>query len=221
MEFRALARGLRARPTPWLLNTPRIMQQQPILLSTLRFNSSASSPQPPSASTPTQTTTEASSPSTESTPAPQDAAPKSATSDFDAILNKLDLGARPEPTDTAKNYRNRHIADQISGTTFASAARDLAAVSLASRATELKLGPSLGRQVHVEPEKGVDIAAAIRLLESTCAQNRVKHSANEQRFHVRKGMVRKNLRRSRWRKLFKFSFNETVKKIQRMQAQGW
>lgn len=221
MEFRALARGLRARPTPWLLNTPRIQHSN--ILTTLRYNSSSSSPQEP-IKTPTQTT--GSSPSAQATtPTPTETViqteetTKSAASDFDDILNKLELGNRSgsqrAPT------RSSRIADAISGTMFPSASRDGVAGQLASRKTELKLGPTLGRQVHVEPEKGVDLGAAIRILEVTCSANKIKYQATSQRFHVRKGMKRKELKRSRWRRLFKFSFGETVKKIQRMQAQGW
>lgn len=50
---------------------------------------------------------------------------------------------------------------------------------------------------------------------------RVGRGVNQQKFHVRKGMVRKQKKMMRWKKLFKFSFQGTVKKIQRMQAQGW
>ncbi|KAJ5113249.1 hypothetical protein N7456_001783 [Penicillium angulare] len=210
MEFRLMARGLRARPTPWLLNTPRI--QQPIL-STLRYNSSSSAPKPDTKpAKPTETPTEA------STTSPKAEGSKSAASDFNEILNKLDLGARTQPAEPNRGLQTRRIADVIAGTTWSSSSRNS---GLSGQKTEMKLGPSLGRQVHVEPERGVDIASAIRMLESNLSRNGVKHQANAQRFHVRKGMERKVKRRMRWRKLFKFSFNETVKKIQRMQAQGW
>lgn len=92
---------------------------------------------------------------------------------------------------------------------------------LGNRKTELKLGPTLGRQVLVEPERGMDLASAIRVLQSTVAVNRVKHDSFAQKFHVRRGAMRKQLRRDRWRRLFKFSFQETVKKIQKMRNQGW
>ncbi|KAJ5281676.1 hypothetical protein N7478_007048 [Penicillium angulare] len=212
MEFRLMARGLRAKPTPWLLNTPRI--QQPIL-STLRYNSSSSTPKPDTKQAkPTETPTEAS--TTTTSPKAQDS--KSAASDFNEILNKLDLGARTQPAEPNRGLQTRRIADVIAGTTWSSSSRES---GLAGRKTDMKLGPSLGRQIHVEPERGIDLASAIRMLEATCSRNGVKHQANAQRFHVRKGMERKIKRRMRWRKLFKFSFNETVKKIQRMQAQGW
>ena len=85
----------------------------------------------------------------------------------------------------------------------------------------MKLGPTLGRQAHVEPERGTDLASALRKLQSTISQNKIRQEASAQRFHVRKGMVRKQKKMARWKRLFKFSFQGTVQKIQRMQAQGW
>ncbi|KAJ5915218.1 hypothetical protein N7454_011113 [Penicillium verhagenii] len=213
MEFRALARGLRARPSTRLF-TPRIQHSN--ILTTLRYNSSSSGPQEPtihqlskqgSAKTPTDPSQSAQSTPEEST--------------FNGILDELELQNANRPGSDRAPVRSKGIADAISGTMFPSAARDGVAGQLASRKTELKLGPTLGRQIHVEPERGVDLPAAIRMLEVTCSSNQIKQQSIQQKFHVRKGMKRKELRRSRWRKLFKFSFNETVKKIQRMQAQGW
>jgi hypothetical protein len=89
------------------------------------------------------------------------------------------------------------------------------------RRVELKLGPTLGRQVHVEPEKGVDLTTALRVLQGNISTNKLRAQWHGQKFHVRRGQMRKNLRMERWRKLFKFSFKETVNKIQRMRAQGW
>ncbi|CRG91401.1 hypothetical protein PISL3812_08449 [Talaromyces islandicus] len=85
----------------------------------------------------------------------------------------------------------------------------------------MKLGPKLGRQIMVQNDKGVDCATAIRTLEMTCRSNHLRKQEASQRFHVRRGQARKNLRIQRWRKLFKFSFLETVKRIDRMRDQGW
>ncbi|OKL61946.1 hypothetical protein UA08_02584 [Talaromyces atroroseus] len=85
----------------------------------------------------------------------------------------------------------------------------------------MKLGTKLGRQVLVQNEKGVDCASALRTLQLSCNSNGIRRQANLQKFHVRRGQRRKDLRSQRWRKLFKFSFEETVKKIQRMRDQGW
>ncbi|KAJ5754505.1 hypothetical protein N7533_004048 [Penicillium manginii] len=232
MDTRLLARGLRARPTPWLLNQQPLFQQS-FLTSTLRYNSSSTSSQPPKQTTsdssekPTQkssaSTTAA---TTAAAPNPQGA---NSASDFDDILNKLDLGNRgTQSTDATNRGRGRRgLADSVSenvASLSASAGKhnqERMAQQLASRKMELKLGPTLGRQIHVEPERGVDLAAAIRNLQITCSTNKIKAQSFEQRFHKRKGAVRKEQKRMRWKKLFKFSFQETVKKIQRMQAQGW
>ena len=249
MDTRLLARGLRARPSPWLLNARQ--QQQPFFLTTLRYNSSNPSSQTTASSTSTASSSSSSSPSTatsapssssstgpssseqstpQTTPAPvEEQQPsskpqptKTVASDFDEILNKLDLGNRSILN--SKGEPRRIFSDAVSrsvGGVGSQAFKDRAAQQLASRKLELKLGPTLGRQVHVEPERGLDLPAAIRQLEITCSTNKIKSDAHEQKFHKRKGALRKELRRTRWRKLFRFSFQETVKKIQRMQAQGW
>lgn len=89
------------------------------------------------------------------------------------------------------------------------------------RPVNMKLGTKLGRQIFVQNDKGVDCASAIRMLQITCSTNGVRRQANLQKFHIRRGQRRKDLKSQRWRKLFKFSFDETVKKIQRMRDQGW
>lgn len=86
---------------------------------------------------------------------------------------------------------------------------------------QMKLGPSLGRQVIVDHSRGVDLASALRTLNANCATNKVRSQSNAQKFHVRRGQMKKNLRMARWRRLFKFSFNATVAKIKKMRAQGW
>lgn len=228
MHARFLARGLRDRPTPWVLSS-RLQPQTPrsILPSTLRHNSSDS----PSRTSPTEGNTQSTTgtpthqpteqPTTESNPN------KDQVSDFDEILNKLDLGKRSTTKPrivTNINNRRRVFSDSVSravtGGVGQSAWREQSA-QLANRKPELKLGPTLGRQVYVEPERGVDLPGAIRKLQMTVAVNKIKHQVNSQRYHVRRGALRKQLRRQRWRKLFRFSFQETVKKIQRMQTQGW
>lgn len=84
-----------------------------------------------------------------------------------------------------------------------------------------KLGPELGRQVLVEPERGFDLNAALRQLQINCSSNRVRAQKAQQKFHTRRGQKLKNLRRERWRKLFKFSFVKTIDRVQRMKQQGW
>ncbi|KAJ5787093.1 hypothetical protein N7457_002083 [Penicillium paradoxum] len=211
MDFRLLARGLRARPTPWL------QQQTPMhpfasLANAVRYNSSTSSPSKPFKPT---------SPTDEPTTVPE-AAKKTQkpTSDFDDILSRLELN-KPRG---APSSQRRVFSDALSravGQGAQSSLRSRSRAPLPTRKVELKLGPTLGRQAHVEPERGTDLASALRKLHTTIVQNKIKQEAHAQRFHIRKGMVRKQKKMLRWKKLFKFSFQGTVQKIQRMQAQGW
>ncbi|KAL1967047.1 hypothetical protein VTN77DRAFT_3571 [Rasamsonia byssochlamydoides] len=165
------------------------------------------------------------------TPTNNETAAKSNASlaDFDEIFNKLEIGNR-DAADTTQSMkesstsidmpqRRPYDPSSLSRAVAQSAETDNYRSSL--RRVELKLGPELGRQVYVEPEKGVDLPAALRFLQINCAVNRVRAQANFQRFHVRRGQRKKDLRMERWRKLFKFSFVKTVAKIQRMRAQGW
>ena len=83
----------------------------------------------------------------------------------------------------------------------------------------LRLKPTLGRTVEVN--QGSDLTRAFRTMEALCARNKVKHDQIKQRFHVRRGQMRKNLRISRWRKLFMEGFLEECKRVRRMRKQGW
>ncbi|KAJ5963716.1 Ribosomal protein S21 [Penicillium vulpinum] len=234
MDFRLLARSLRARPTPWLQQQTQL-HRVAFLTNGVRYNSSTSSPSPPFKPT---------SPTDEPTTAPETAkqAPKpiseldqSSTgpaapgvakqerkpvSDFDDILSRLDLNKPRE----ASSSQRRIFSDSLSravGEGAQSGYRARSRAPLPTRKVELKLGPTLGRQALVEPERGTDLGGALRKLQATLSQNSVRNDAHAQKFHVRKGMVRKQKKMQRWKKLFKFSFQGTVKKIQRMQAQGW
>lgn len=229
MDFRLLARSLRARPTPWLQQQTQL-HRVASLANGVRYNSSASSPTPPfkptsptdQPSTAPEVAKQAQKPTSEpSTAAPRAAQPaRKPVSDFDDILSRLDLSKPRE----ASSAQRRIFSDSLSravGEGAQSSYRARSRVPLPSRKVELKLGPTLGRQIQVEPERGTDLGAALRRLQATISQNSVRHDAHEQKFHVRKGMVRKQKKMLRWKKLFKFSFQGTVKKIQRMQAQGW
>ncbi|CAG8947219.1 unnamed protein product [Penicillium salamii] len=201
MDLRLMARGLRARPTPFLQQTQALPR---FSLLNVRYNSSDSSPKTPSQP-----------PATENKPEQ----PKP-VSDFDDILNKLDLNQRPRDNQNSHRIFSDSLARAV-GQGAQSAARLRSRPAVPVRKIELKLGPTLGRQAHVEPSRGTDLASAIRKLGQTIAQNKIRQDSASQRFHVRKGMVRKQKKMQRWKKLFKVSFQGTVKKIQRMQAQGW
>jgi small subunit ribosomal protein MRP21 len=83
----------------------------------------------------------------------------------------------------------------------------------------MKLNPSTGRSVMIGT--GIDVGRGIRLLEQSCARNRVKADANKQRFHERGGLKRKRLRRERWRKRFLDGFKATVGRVKQLKNQGW
>ncbi|KAL4927685.1 mitochondrial 37S ribosomal protein bS21m [Aspergillus undulatus] len=90
-----------------------------------------------------------------------------------------------------------------------------------NRKVQMKLGPSLGREVAVSAERGWDVEGSIKKLHRLLADNNVKYQELSQKFHVRRGQQKKILRIKRWRNLFKYSFSHTVGKIQRMRKQGW
>lgn len=219
MEARFLARALRASPASGLLSSRHIPQMQSPILSTIRYSSTNHPRRTPPAPTATPTQSNA----TESTPTTSGPAE---TQDLNALLDTLDLGNRAKAQATPGPAKRPDFANNVArnvsaGSGAYNSRRDQTASQLASRKLELKLGPTLGRRVQVEPERGVDLASAIRNLGSTVAANKIRQQARDQKFHTRKGAVRKEERRRRWRTLFRFSFQQTVKKIQRMQAQGW
>ncbi|PGH01586.1 hypothetical protein GX51_05151 [Blastomyces parvus] len=85
----------------------------------------------------------------------------------------------------------------------------------------LRLGPELGRTVAVDPKAGVDVATAFQMMETRVRRNKVKTMMMKQRFHVRRGQLKKQLRRERWQKLFKMSFQHTVARCEKLRKQGW
>lgn len=89
------------------------------------------------------------------------------------------------------------------------------------QAAPMKLDSSVGRTIHVNADKGIDVGRAFRMLEQRCAQNSVKRDFMRQRFHERPGLKRKRLKQERWRRRFKEGFRETVAMVGRMKKQGW
>lgn len=212
MEMRSLARCLRSGPiTSYAKQQPSILLRGQFLngARSVRYSSSDNGPSHPPLSNnqDTSSTSPSATPSRNTSQARQEPG----RSDYDEILDTLNLGGHKQSTSRDASSLSRAVGQSAGTDNY----RPI------GRRVELKLGPSLGRQVHVEPEKGVDFASAMRYLHSAVQQNRVAQDQRKQRFHVRRGQLRKNLRMERWRKLFKFSFGETVSKIQRMRAQGW
>lgn len=85
----------------------------------------------------------------------------------------------------------------------------------------MKLGPTLGKTVYVDNQRGIDVARAFRSMEIRVARNKVRYDANKQRFHERGGKKRKRLHSERWRKRFKLGFQAVVKRVLKMKKQGW
>lgn len=83
----------------------------------------------------------------------------------------------------------------------------------------MRLTPSTGRTVMIGA--GVDIGRGFRLLEQSCARNKVRSDFTRQRFHERGGLKRKRLRRERWRKRFLLGFQATVGRVKELRRQGW
>ncbi|EEP77321.1 predicted protein [Uncinocarpus reesii 1704] len=90
-----------------------------------------------------------------------------------------------------------------------------------SSQVELRLTPSLGRTVSVDHIRGFDVAKAFVHMEARCSANKVRQDEKAQRFHVRRGQRRKELRMERWRKTFKFAFQHTVNRCLALTRQGW
>ncbi|RHZ56198.1 mitochondrial 37S ribosomal protein bS21m [Aspergillus thermomutatus] len=217
MEARSVARCLRLRPTSSLYTT------QPIIVrgqNALRYFSTSNSlfQRSPASQKQPKPTTRA---PAQDQPKVQTSSTPSDSSDFDRILNQLNFNNSNRDATEGTQPTRRPLADPLSLSRAVSMSTEPDSYRQPLRRVELKLGPTLGRQVHVEPEKGVDLTSALRVLQGNISTNKVRAQWHAQKFHVRRGQMQKNLRMERWRKLFKFSFKETVNKIQRMRAQGW
>jgi len=94
-----------------------------------------------------------------------------------------------------------------------------ASITLVPRATRtVKSRPSIGRTVEVGPQ---GVARALQILGRECRDNNVRSDQIRDRFHERKGMKRKRLRRERWRRRFGEGFRATVRLVTEMRRKGW
>ncbi|KAL2834256.1 hypothetical protein BDW59DRAFT_137602 [Aspergillus cavernicola] len=213
MEMRSLTRCLRSRPTtsllythqPTLLHGQFFANRQPLLA--LRFssdwNSNSNSNRSPFPRQPPQ--------QSQSRQPPNANANANDNDSIDHLLNELNLSTS-----------NRSPS-------FLTRAANAASVSEHRRpressrnnGVELKLGPTLGRQVNVEPERGVDLSTALRRLNTVTVIDSIKVQSLKQKYHIRRGQAKKSSRIRRWRHLFRYSFSHTVSKIRRMRTQGW
>lgn len=239
MEVRSLVQCLRSRPTSSLLlsKQPVILRQPFYSAASLRYSSTDNGP---SQSSPANENK--SQPSTGTNNTPQS---NSGFSEIDSVFDSLNLQNRTAGSEDGQVPRGRKYFDankyrqesnakieklvaerrasQNISQSVADGVDDLAEQSRLRRAQrpEFKLNTQLGRQILVEPENGRDLPSALRLLDVNLGANRVRNQKSRQKFHVRKGLVRKQLRMDRWRKLFKYSFSHTVAKVHRMKSQGW
>ncbi|KAL4943205.1 hypothetical protein BDV06DRAFT_190494 [Aspergillus oleicola] len=141
-----------------------------------------------------------------------------------------------DPTDPSSANANANAdGDQSSLTAAADAARIASFPPLEENSTSQqqkdlrqtrralpgKLNPALGRRIAVAPERGEDLETGMKRLNRLLTENNVKFQQLQQKFHVRRGQMKKNLRIKRWRKLFQYSMQHTVSKIERMRKQGW
>ncbi len=123
----------------------------------------------------------------------------------------------PGESDDAKRQRRElsmSIQDRLNESDAAWAKRNRPTVRPA-----LRLKPSLGRTVDVSGN--FDVTRAFRSLEAACSRNNVKRDVQKQRFHVRRGQLKKHLKIERWRKLFKEGFLAECDRVRKMRKQGW
>ncbi|ESZ91808.1 hypothetical protein SBOR_7803 [Sclerotinia borealis F-4128] len=84
----------------------------------------------------------------------------------------------------------------------------------------MRLTPRTGRTVDIN-SSNVDLSRGIRMLEASCAINKVRHDHTHQRFYERAGMKRKRLHRQRWRNNFLEGFKGIVGRVKQLKNQGW
>ncbi|KAA6414423.1 MAG: hypothetical protein FRX48_01172 [Lasallia pustulata] len=85
----------------------------------------------------------------------------------------------------------------------------------------VRLSPSVGRSVEVDPAKGMGLAQAFTKLDITVSMNGVRRDVARQRFHERPGLKKKRLKSERWGRRFKDGFRALVDKVDTMRRQGW
>jgi len=88
---------------------------------------------------------------------------------------------------------------------------------LASSRKPMELGPKVGRSHQVL--RG-DLNGAMNRLRTTLKTNNVREDSILQKFHERRGMKRKRMRRERFRKRFKEGFKRMVSIVMEMKRQG-
>ena len=133
-----------------------------------------------------------------------------------ANINRSDSSYPGESEDAKRQRRelSMSIQDRLNESDAAWAKRNRPGVRPA-----LRLKPSLGRTVDISGN--FDVTRAFRSLEAACSRNSVKRDVQKQRFHVRRGQLKKQLKMERWRKLFKEGFLAECDRVRKMRRQGW
>ena len=85
----------------------------------------------------------------------------------------------------------------------------------------MRLGPSFGRSVDIDPAKNMDVGKGFRRLDMLCSRNKIRNDFAKQRFHERPGLKRKRLKSERWRRRFKVAFKATIARVKELRSKGW
>lgn len=134
-------------------------------------------------------------------------------------LNSMVLGeeARLSPRDS---LRNAFTAPGTVSNVLANIDRAYDSLQAAkSKGPNLRLSPSIGKTVEVTGS--TDLTRAFQRMEMICTRNQVRKDVARQRYHVRRGQLKKNNRIARWRKLFNEGFLAECGRVRRMRRQGW
>ncbi|KAI9710348.1 MAG: hypothetical protein M1820_002843 [Bogoriella megaspora] len=91
----------------------------------------------------------------------------------------------------------------------------------ATNAPPMRLGPSVGKSIELDPARNTDVGKMFRQLDMLVSRNKIRAEFNKQRFHERPGLKRKRLHSERWRRRFKVAFKATVSRVQELRRKGW
>jgi small subunit ribosomal protein MRP21 len=138
---------------------------------------------------------------------------------FNGGTSSADLLHRLKSAKSSSSIDTSRMVNPFGPNTLMKDVQATTLVSKAERMISLKLNPSTGRSVTINA--GIDVGRGFRLLEQSCARNRVRNDATKQRFHERGGLKRKRLRRERWRKRFMEGFKATIGRVKQLKKQGW
>jgi hypothetical protein len=88
----------------------------------------------------------------------------------------------------------------------------------AAHGPELRLTATLGRSIPVGSGR---LKIALNMLGAQVSRNKVRKDVINQKYHTRRGVLRKQLKSERWRRMFKSAFVHTVARCEKLRRQGW